>query len=70
MMIDTDDFTKFAMYISLCMYLSLVALNFFWFNKMFMGLPSTAACPKTFFQLFTFSSFSQTEFKLFGIPHP
>lgn len=38
MMIDTDDFTKFAMYISLCMYLSLVALNFFWFNKMFMGL--------------------------------
>ena len=38
MMIETDDFTKFAMYISLCMYLSLVALNFFWFNKMLMGL--------------------------------
>jgi hypothetical protein len=38
MMIETDDFTKFAMYISLCMYLSLVGLNFFWFNKMLMGL--------------------------------
>jgi hypothetical protein len=33
-MLEVDESTMVVCYISLCMYLSLVCLNFFWFNKM------------------------------------
>lgn len=35
---EVDPMTLLVCYFSLVMYLSLVGLNFFWFNKMFQGL--------------------------------
>jgi hypothetical protein len=37
-MLEVDDTTMLICYLSLLMYMALVGLNFFWFNKMLQGL--------------------------------
>lgn len=37
-MVEVDEGTMLICYFALCMYMALVGLNFFWFNKMLQGL--------------------------------
>lgn len=50
-MVEVDELTMVICYFSLCMYMALVGLNFFWFNKMLQGLlkffKKSKAAPKT-----------------------